>query len=270
MLVEFVGQSGTGKTTVAREYEEKHPNTHRFVCTSTMGAKDMMQKIAEGLGLHLTGNTCNYQDQLTKALEDNAEHSFILDECEYLTKNNIDKLDTVRQIWDVTSNTFILCGTYRLHKILLGNSSDPESEFSQIYRRMKKVKMEQIKQPEFYEYLDFLEKHYSVRFDKEARNAAYMLCSDIKHGGLGICIDIMKIALDAVRPEWICISSHLAHSDETSDYFPDYYRLKSPQEDLSCYDPNAKYISKEDITKLKSVDISASLIRSSSKYHIIV
>lgn len=270
MLIEFVGESGSGKTTIANHYIEKHPNTHRVVCSSTMGAKDMMQKIAGCIGVHLSGNAYKFQEQLTSELTDRAEHSFILDECEYLSKNNIDKLDTVRQIWDVTTNTFIFCGTYRLRKILIGNSSDPESEFSQIYRRMKKVKMKIVEQAEFYDYLDLIEKLYLVNFEKEVRNTLYSYAADAKHGGLGISIDIIKDSFNAVRPEWISISSHLAHSPDTAEYFPDYYRLRKPDADLSCYDPNAVYISPENIAKLKPVEISNALIRSVSKYHIVV
>ena len=62
----------------------------------------------------------------------------------------------------------------------------------------------------------------------------------------------------------------VTHADETRDFFPDYYRLKAPENDLSCYDPNAIYIAKEDMAKLKPVPITASLLRSASKYHIIV
>lgn len=57
-----------------------------------------MQKLAEQVGTHLSGNTFQFQDQLTTALKDKAEHTFILDECEYLSKNNIDKLEIIRQI----------------------------------------------------------------------------------------------------------------------------------------------------------------------------
>ena len=229
-----------------------------------------MQKIAEGLGLHLSGNTYQFQDQLTKSLKDNAEHTFILDECEYLSKNNVNKLEVLRQIWDATSNTFIFCGTYKLRKILIGNSSDPKSEYSQLYRRMKKIKIDAIQQEEFYSYLDLIEKYYAVRFGKEARNSLYSYCGDTKHGGLGIAIDIMKMALDTKRPEWVSISVHLAHAEETSQYFPDYFRLRDPEESLSCYDPNAVQISEEEIAKLDVVDITASLIRSASKYIVVV
>ena len=270
MLIEFVGESGSGKTTIAKNYMEKHDLTHYIVCSSTMGIKDLMQKIAEGLGIHLSGNTYHFQSQLTDGLKDNAEHTFILDECEYLSKNNVDKLEVLRQIWDATNNTFIFCGTYKLRKILIGSSSDPKSEYSQLYRRMKKIKIDAIPQEEFYGYLDLIEKYYAVRFGKEARNSLYSYCADTKHGGLGIAIDILKMALDTKRPEWVSISVHLAHAEETSQYFPDDFRLRDPEESLVCYDPNAVQISEEEIAKLEVADITASLIRSASKYIVVV
>lgn len=270
LLIEFVGESGSGKSTVARKHAEQHNHTHLITCSSTMGIKDLMQKLAEKVGVHLSGNTFQYQDQLTTALKDKAEHTFILDECEYLTKNNIDKLEIIRQVWDETSNTFIFCGTYRLRKILIGNSSDPESEYSQLYRRMKKVKMEPIRQEEFYNYLDFIENHYAVTFGKDARNTLYGYCADTKHGGLGTCIEIMKTSFSKLRPEWISISVHLAYGDETREYFPEHFRLRKPGDDLTCYSPDAIYINEDQIGHLKTVDISASFLRSVSRYHIVV
>lgn len=270
MLIEFVGESGSGKTTIVKNYMENHDFTHRIVCSSTMGVKDLMQKIAEAMGIHLSGNTFQFQDQLTKDLKDKAEHIFIFDECEYLSKNNINKLEVLRQIWDETSNAFIFCGTYKLRKILIGNSSDPKSEYSQLYRRMKKIKIEPVKQEEFYEYLNLIEKYYMVRFGKEARNTLYSYCADTKHGGLGIAIDIMKMAFDTKRPEWISISVHLAHAEETSQYFTDEFRLRDPEESLVCYDPNAVQISSEEIAELEIAEITASLIRSASKYVVAV
>ena len=196
--------------------------------------------------------------------------TFILDECEYLSKNNIDKLEIIRQIWDETSNTFIFCGTYKLRKILVGNSNDPESEYSQLYRRMKKVKVGVVGQEEFYRYLDFIEKRYVVSFKKDARNLLYGYCADTKHGGLGTCIEILKTTFNRIRPEWISISVHLAYSEDTMNYFPDSFRLRDPDDDLSCYSANAVHIDKEEIERLKPVEISSSLIRSVSKYQIVI
>ena len=268
-ILGLVGESGSGKSTLIQNFMDCHDNTHNIVCSSTMGVKDLMQKIAEKIGTHLSGNTFQFQDKLTNSLTDKAEHIFILDECEYLSKNNIDKLEVLRQIWDVTSNTFIFCGTYKLRKILIGNASDPESEYSQLYRRMKKVKMEPIPQNEYYDYLDLIEKHYAVAFGKEARNQLYTYCNDTKHGGLGTSMAILMEALNNVRPEWISISLNLANSSETSDLFPEYFRYGNPT-DVSCYDPGATYYPPEETAKLKTVDISTSLIRSTGKYVIVV
>ena len=270
LLIEFVGESGSGKSTIVRKHKELHDHTHLITCTSTMGIKDLMQKLAGQVGTHLSGNTFQFQDQLTTALKDKAEHTFILDECEYLSKNNIDKLEIIRQIWDETSNTFIFCGTYKLRKILVGNSNDPESEYSQLYRRMKKVKVGVVGQEEFYRYLDFIEKRYVVSFKKDARNLLYGYCADTKHGGLGTCIEILKTTFNRIRPEWISISVHLAYSEDTMNYFPDSFRLRDPDDDLSCYSANAVHIDKEEIERLKPVEISSSLIRSVSKYQIVI
>ena len=56
----------------------------------------------------------------------------------------------------------------------------------------------------------------------------------------------------------------------TMNYFPDSFRLRDPDDDLSCYSANAVHIDKEEIERLKPVEISSSLIRSVSKYQIVI
>ena len=118
--------------------------------------------------------------------------------------------------------------------------------------------------------LDFIEKRYVVSFKKDARNLLYGYCADTKHGGLGTCIEILKTTFNRIRPEWISISVHLAYSEDTMNYFPDSFRLRDPDDDLSCYSANAVHIDKEEIERLKPVEISSSLIRSVSKYQIVI
>lgn len=83
-------------------------------------------------------------------------------------------------------------------------------------------------------------------------------------------IEILKTTFNRIRPEWISISVHLAYSEDTMNYFPDSFRLRDPDDDLSCYSANAVHIDKEEIERLKPVEISSSLIRSVSKYQIVI
>lgn len=265
MLV-LLGQPGSGKTTLLKAYLKENPYAHYILCSPNMGMKDLLREMAEQVGVHIHGNTYEMQKQLTDELKEYAEHCFLLDECEYLNRHNITKLEIIRQIWDETHVTFVLCGTYKLDETLKGCYG--KNNHSQIYRRLFKEKLDPIKQAEVYTYLDTLEKNYAVRFTQEARVDLYAQCIDLENGGIGTFFSLIELAFSAVRPEWKAISLQLKQgslsqvserTDENCDTEPHTSRGQSSSIEHPFF---------IDISTLKLVEIKRSTLRAASMYKV--
>lgn len=148
----------------------------------------------------------------TKKLKENPNFCFAFDEVEYLANGNCKKLDTIRQIFDETDASFIICGTYELKDMISGekkSSREKTHNRSQLFRRLRKAEFEMIDEKEIYAYLELLEKEYVVSFDQQVKEALVSQCRDRDNGGLGNFIEIIELLFSFVRPEWEDISYQL-------------------------------------------------------------
>lgn len=133
------------------------------------------------------------------------KHILLLDECEYLHRGNVSKIDVLRQIYDESNIPMVLCGTYQLQTLLSGANDHNQP---QIFRRLFKAEFKLVTKEEFTKYLDTLEELLVLRFMPDVRNELFTLCTDVENGGLGIFIYLLENTLPFVRPEWeeICIA----------------------------------------------------------------
>ncbi|MCC8154717.1 MAG: ATP-binding protein [Tannerellaceae bacterium] len=269
-LMVLIGPPGSGKTTIVFLYENEEYEIHYILCSPTMRMKDVLRALAYALDIHAAGSSYEMQAAITRELPLHPNHCFMLDECEYLNKNDISKLEVIRQIWDQTRVPFILIGTDKLEDELKGTNRKGTVNHPQIYRRLCKTRLGPMKQAEIVDYLDLLEQEYAVRFTQEARRDLVQLCLDRNNGGMGNFIEVLELALILVRPEWKAIGYQLNQKT----------RRKTPL-DRIAYDPDKKEFTSEaenttpeteasfepvDVSQLKQVTISHEVIISAMDY----
>ena len=170
-----------------------------------MTMKNLLVQIANKINTHVKGDTYSVQQQLTEALIADPKHILLFDECEYLHRGNVSKIDVLRQIYDESNIPMVLCGTYQLQTLLSGANDHNQP---QIFRRLFKAEFKLVTKEEFTKYLDTLEELLVLRFTPDVRNELFTLCTDVENGGLGIFIYLLENTLPFVRPEWeeICIA----------------------------------------------------------------
>ena len=223
-----LGSPGSGKTTVLKMLESESPTkNHYILCSPNTTMKSMLLAIADSINIDVKGDNDRIQAQITAALQDDPNHCIIFDECEYLHRGNVSKIDALRQIHDQTGVPFVLCGTYKLKNLLVGNDKD-EHEQPQIFRRLLKSEFNIIKKEESLSYLDRLEKLYAVSFTQEARTQLFSLCRDRGNGGLGIFIALLELIFSIVRPEWKDITKQMQYYEEQKKKTPSSNKTRHP------------------------------------------
>ena len=271
-----LGAPGSGKTTVLKMLESENPTrNHYILCSPNTTMKSMLLAIADAINTDVKGDNDRIQTQITAALQEDPNHCIIFDECEYLHRGNVSKIDVLRQIYDQTGVPFVLCGTYKLKNLLVGNDKDEHNQ-PQIFRRLLKSEFNTIKKEEILSYLDRLEKLYAVSFSQEARTQLFSLCRDRGNGGLGIFIALLELIFSIVRPEWKDITkqiqyqetqkknSSLGQKDSTLDC--------PPKQNDSTEDPAIPENTDNlpfhfvDVSKLNVVVIDKNTIRDASKF----
>lgn len=271
-----LGAPGSGKTTVLKMLESENPTrNHYILCSPNTTMKSMLLAIADAINTDVKGDNDRIQNQITTALQDNPNHCIIFDECEYLHRGNVSKIDVLRQIYDQTGVPFVLCGTYKLKNLLVGNDKD-EHDQPQIFRRLLKSEFNIIKKEEILTYLDRLEKLYAVSFSQEARTQLFSLCRDRGNGGLGIFIALLELIFSIVRPEWKDITKQIQYQEAQKKKSA----FKQDNEALDCSvkkdDPPEDHGIPEDtdslpfrfvdVSKLKVVVIDKNTIRDASRF----
>lgn len=192
----IIGNPGSGKTTIVKEYLKSVPEAVYIEAFQGMREKDLLEIIAENLGIALKrGSAYKLTRQIIDEY-DGREIIFIIDESEYLKKWDVSKFDTLRKIWDNTKIPIIFVGTEVLEDYLTHGGSGKEN-LSQLYRRIYKMRLEGIKEKEVRGILS----QYNV--DKEAENVLTALAIDYKHGGMGNFTEVLEMCLEETKGEVI-------------------------------------------------------------------
>lgn len=217
----LVGEAGIGKTFLLRYMARSLENIHFITIRANIRIKSLLTAMGDAIGVHTDGSADELQLQLCKALNEAPFHCFLFDECEYLSRHDLMKIDTIRQIWDATKVPIILCGTYGLSDDIKGSQS--RGHFSQIFRRLYWIKMRALAQKDVNCYLDLLEKEFAVTFAHDARSELFNHCIDKDNGGLGTFIELIKFSFSIVRPEWkdICFQleeTNMCKPAKTNDH----------------------------------------------------
>ena len=245
------------------------------LCSPNTTMKSMLLAIADAINTDVKGDNDRIQTQITAALQEDPNHCIIFDECEYLHRGNVSKIDVLRQIYDQTGVPFVLCGTYKLKNLLVGNDKD-EHDQPQIFRRLLKSEFNTIKKEEILSYLDRLEKLYAVSFSQEARTQLFSLCRDRGNGGLGIFIALLELIFSIVRPEWKDITKQIQYQEtqnkistlkQKDEALGRPAKENDPPEDHGIpEDTDSLPFRFVDVSKLKVVVIDKNTIRDASRF----
>ena len=76
----MVGYPGIGKTTVIREFAKRVPDVHVIVCRSTMRMRDLLDSIAESIGVSASGSNDERVRRIQRELAANRDTMLIFDE----------------------------------------------------------------------------------------------------------------------------------------------------------------------------------------------
>lgn len=255
-LTVLFGEPGSEKTTILRNYLSINREAHYILCSPNMTMKDLLVAIGDAIGIHVHGDSYAVQRQITLALLDDPRHCLLFDECEYLHRGNVSKIDVIRQIFDEVQDVpMVLCGTYKLKTLLAG--LDDHSQ-PQIFRRLLKAELGIIKKEEFLEYLNLLERQYAVVFQPDARTELFTLCLDRENGGLGVFFALVELLFSIVRPEWKEIS--LQREAPCSP------KASSDSSSVDLATGNMNGTSEVNVATLSPVVIDKSTIRDASRY----
>lgn len=185
-----IGHPGIGKTTVVREFAKRVSGVHMIVCRSTMRMRDLLDTIADSLGIAAGGSNDERVRRIQRELAAREDTMLIFDEADHLYNGwDVKKFELLRQLWDETGTPIVLVGPPRLEEILTHGSG--RSNLSQLYRRKYEIKLTGIKPDEVREIL--------AQYDVEPHAAAELalIATDARHGGMGNFIEIFGMCLEA-------------------------------------------------------------------------
>lgn len=186
----MIGHPGTGKTTVLKEYARQREDTWYVDCWPYMGTRDLLESIAEAMGITLkAGTVMKATRQLLGELNHRPGGMLIYDEAENLRGDNVKKLDTLRKLCDNTPTTALFAGTLQLEEALTKGSG--MKSLAQITRRNRMIRMRGVKAEEVREML----KEYDL--DQAAREGLIKIATDTAHGGMGNFVELLNICLNA-------------------------------------------------------------------------
>lgn len=186
----MVGHPGIGKTTIIKNFAKKVPGVHVIVCRSTMRVRDLLDTIADSLGIAAGGSNDERVRRIQRELAAREDCMLIFDEADHLYNGwDVKKFELLRQLWDETTTPIVLAGPPRLEEILTHGSG--RSNLSQLYRRKYEIKLTGIKPDEVREILS----QYNVEPHAAAELA--LIATDTRHGGMGNFVEIFGMALEA-------------------------------------------------------------------------
>ena len=186
----MIGHPGTGKTTTLREYTRQRENTYYINCWPYMGTRDLLEAVAEAMGITLkAGSVMKCARQLMAELERRPGAMLIYDEAENLRGENAKKLDTLRKLCDDTPSSALFAGTPVLEAALTRGGNGPLN-MAQITRRQWAIPMKGVSAEEVKEML----REYDV--SEGARKGLIEIATDTKHGGMGNFVELLNICLN--------------------------------------------------------------------------
>ena len=185
----MIGAPGCGKTTVIEEYAKRNENVIIIEACSGMRESDLLEEIADGLGITLKGGSSDKKIKQIKREYGGEDVMFIIDEAEYLKKWDVDKFEALRKIWDKTSIPIVLVGTEKLKKHLVTGGNGMEN-LAQLYRRLYKFEFEGIRKKEVYEMLE------DFNIDKKSVDILVDIAINYAFGGMGNFVEILELCLE--------------------------------------------------------------------------
>lgn len=211
-MVIVLGEPGEGKTITVLDFcvQNTYPS-HYYRCSPNTQMSSLLIFMAKAIGVRITDDNDQLQELIQEKLRKDPNYCFAFDEVEYLACGNCHKLDVLRQIYDETDVSIIICGTYELKDMLSGeqkrgrNRSKTHNR-SQLFRRLRKAEFGLIEEKEVYDYLSMLEDEYAVVFDPKVKANLVSQCRDRNNGGLGNFVEIIELIFSELRPEWQDIS----------------------------------------------------------------
>ena len=215
-MVIVLGEPGEGKTITILDFcVQNSKPSYYFRCSPNTTMNSLLIFIAKAVGVRVTDNNDQMQALIQERLKNNPNYCFVFDEVEYLANGNCKKLDVLRQIYDDTDVSIVICGTYELKDLISGERKSNQKKNhnrSQLFRRLRLAEFGLIDEKEIYEYLQVLEKEFAVRFDSKVKSALITQCRDRSSGGLGNFIELIELIFSQVRPEWQAISNNIIHA----------------------------------------------------------
>ena len=127
-MVVLYGDAGTGKTTFAKAYANKHPEVKLIELTTGVTIKYLLQQMCEAININPEITIPETITKIALTMKTN-DVTFMFDEAEHLT---VKALETIRRIWDISGYDFplIFVGTYVLIKTLKGSNGELLQLFS--------------------------------------------------------------------------------------------------------------------------------------------
>ena len=171
------------------ELYQTHEFTEALGLLEWMRMRDLLDSIAESIGVSASGSNDERVRRIQRELAANRDAMLIFDEADHLYGWDVKKFEIIRQLWDETNTPIVLVGPPRLEEILTHGSG--RSNLSQLYRRKYEIKLTGIKPDEVRAIL--------AQYDVEPRVAAELtlIATDTRHGGMGNFIEIFGMCLEA-------------------------------------------------------------------------
>ncbi len=182
----ITGKPGTGKTTIVKTLKSVLPNPVCIEAWPMMRLGDLLNDIADGIGIRLSGSQTNKVRQIERALK-GTNTTLVVDEAEMLRKWDNDKLEVLRKIWDHTGISLIMLGTPMLLSIVSRMNT------TQLSRRMFSVKLSGATAKEVREALNA----YAIAPD--AADELARIAADTDRGGMGTWALLMQLCIKTAK-----------------------------------------------------------------------
>lgn len=183
-MIVVIGRPGTGKTTLAKRLHSSLPDSIYIEAWEMMRLSDLLKKMADGLGIEISGSMTERTMQIRKALSE-GKQAIIIDEAEYLSKWDNSKLEVLRKLWDNTQAPMIFFGTHKFQRII------ESADASQFGRRMYKVNLQA---PEKQEMIESMLSTYAI--EQEAAEELAKVAIETNLGGMGTWAELLEICLE--------------------------------------------------------------------------